>query len=479
MVNFWMSEKVRLTASQLDYCKTYAKNGQDLLWRYYVDHCSEENFQETFNKIFPFAKRTFAFYKTVSARLDDKSSDKQYLEASISADKPIFSLTNDELIKFAKWFSLSPVLACHEEVLKEKLFSVIKRPLSASFLKKLIEFYDETKSWKWTHWFDDKFIKELRQITQSVLHQQGALSTRMHDALLVLVVERKFALEQMPDQDYLHAPHSAVNQVFMALIWMLERAGYKAKCMRPAAFNEMGAELAAFCELNYNDIFIVQQEKKTFTFTTQDIITTLNLKGDLLDPLTYQPLNQEIIENVLYRKPAVRAEMRAYIDRWLQSCPDAVLSISNEVIEALEKLAQDLWWNSEDAGNAAFDETLANEQLIAFHSFMRDRLKDLYILDSCAFPLASRDGVATNYTALFAKATFEGCIGQLGLAIKDYVKQLKAIRENKKEGGLKEVPFEQYMKMSGRSMLHFQVPKEFESTGTELSKRLSISFGQR
>ena len=99
------------------------------------------------------------------------------------------------------------------------------------------------------------------------------------------------------------------------------------------------------------------------------------------------------------------------------------------VVQALKTLGQELWLSSTDAANAAdegavFDEARAETALEEYLKFIQNLNENssgfVDTLEEVSFYLPCRE-CNTKYSEIFSEMTYDGCSGQLGVTIKQWV----------------------------------------------------------
>jgi hypothetical protein len=372
------------------------------------------------------------FLEYITAELSKEKINEIKLHreyASIPKDKSIDQFNEAESDLFLQW--LYKLIAYPQSTKNKELIKAISKsiqsirysPITYIMLQRIISYYDHNTDGIQYRWNPSKLsvINCVREISKK---GSGRAILNMHEYDQLFLVFKKYNthLANSGTGTYNDASSNYFDRICLALIAKLELYGFSYENIRPnsAHFSNIGIIYKGFKEVHPDDIIIVGGK----SYLVSEINSSLEKYRKFMDPMHYTDLEPKVIA-ICLTHPKIKKALIALHQAYLASEGNSE-RVSSAALDCLDDLSKALLNNSHDT-HTGYNEEAANQTLTVFHQRMQDFYrKDRDLMRRKFYFLRTRNGALTNYDALFCSATYDGCTGQLGFAIAEYVKAFRA-----------------------------------------------------
>ena len=367
-------------------------------------------------------------------------------------DKLIASLNNGQLFSFASWLDTALQFITPENPLYDMMNTDIMR-INFAFKRQVYDFVVGTlpsilraKQWPRTGPAQYAFLDTLMHLVhQDVdLPISERVTAKMRLVLDAVIRYRNEQLERPDAHDLYHEPNSLANRVYLMLCWLLAHSkNYKLKDLLPrrAGEDELKETLNSLAleDVNFSDLLLLQvtinqaviPESHALFYSAALIrqnFQSLNIVKCYRDDDQHELFNDQEMRQLFSSCLPLHDDLRIGHERELVKNRITRGQLTDKTLDTIYRFGEDCWQNSIDSINAVtgrqniFNEDLAFRLQSEFKAFIESLSEaEKNILLTLEVNVAVRGNRPCSFTKLFNEMTYDGCSGQLGKAIKQWV----------------------------------------------------------
>jgi ankyrin repeat protein len=287
-----------------------------------------------------------------------------------------------------------------------------------------------------------EFIQSLTLIANEIreLGDRLDVETTIQHLQAVILIYRQKQIEHA-ENDLYHQPNNVVNRVYLMLCWLLAHSQrYKLHDLLPTNADERLCETLNYLALenvNFSDLLLLQvtlshavipQRHALFYCATlvRENFRNLNLIKFYHEEGNHEEFTTSELYELFSLDPALCNETIEGHDRELAKKMATRGQISEHTLNRLYEFGEACWQNSTDS-NHVFNQDHALKLQLDFKDFLESRSEiEKNILLILKVNVESRGNRQCTFMHLFAEMTYQGCSGQLGVAIKQWVAGVRA-----------------------------------------------------
>ncbi len=309
---------------------------------------------------------------------------------------------------------------------------------------------------KWRHcraffWLTaTRGAKDLARLTHSLSKVSTSLSNDECDRLFAIVCARKNRLQAHPGRDYFHQPYKQTNQIYWKIIMRLCQRGYDIKKMLPAYPNTSGdggrdhTYLDAFShsdvrieDVSPDDLVVLPMQRgdtQPVIYLKSDLLTSYRVNGGRIEHtgtttdnagryFSQTEIRSLFINELGFVSMAKKLHQEEVAGRAGAEC------VPSSLLDILYSFGKRCWDNSTDS-EGTFSQGLAERYALKLSEDLEPYSDAIKTLQRTRVYVPAKRSMQT-YDDLFSSMTYDGCSGQLGKAVMQYVNGVGRLYEER------------------------------------------------